>query len=197
MNPMPPIDEKDLLIRLRDGDHDAFAVLYRRYARRVAATLLKLTCSRELAEDLLQDTFVKIWAVRYTIKPDHSFPAFVFTIAANLASNSVRKQLRDAHMQAKLQIHAADGYVHIEEALIATEEHERLQWALEQLTPRQRQVFMLYKFEGKSYKKISEELGISLSAINHLIQRANKKLATLLNPKLLGTLALLATFLHR
>lgn len=197
MKPVPPVDENDLLLRLRDGDHDAFDVLYRRYANRVAATLLKLTRSREVAEDLLQDTFIKVWAVRDTIKPDHSFPAFVFTIAANLASNSVRKQLRDAHMQTQLQAQTTEGYVHIEETLIAAEEYDGLQQALAQLAPRQRQVFVLHKLEGKSYKEISEELAISTSAINHLIQRANKKLATLINPKLLGTLALLSTFLHR
>src|SRR5690606_32796211 len=92
MRPLPPTDENELLLRLRSGDHSAFETLYCRYARRVAATLLKITRSREMAEDLLQDTFIKVWAVRNNIKPNHSFPAFVFTIAANLASNSVRKR---------------------------------------------------------------------------------------------------------
>src|SRR5690606_41610949 len=75
MRPLPPTDENELLLRLRSGDHSAFETLYCRYARRVAATLLKITRSREMAEDLLQDTFIKVWAVRNNINPNHSFPA--------------------------------------------------------------------------------------------------------------------------
>lgn len=197
MRPLPPTDENELLLRLRSGDHSAFETLYCRYARRVAATLLKITRSREMAEDLLQDTFIKVWAVRNNIKPNHSFPAFVFTIAANLASNSVRKRLRDTYMQTRLQATADKEYAHIEESLIAAEEHDRMQQALAKLAPRQREVFILHKLEGKSYKEISERLSISPSAINHLIQRAKKNLASTINAKLLLTLSLLSTFLHR
>ncbi|PPL03838.1 RNA polymerase sigma factor [Parapedobacter indicus] len=197
MEPMLPADEKNLLLRLRDGDHDAFDTLYNRYAHRVAAILLRLTRSQDTAEDLLQDTFIRVWAARQTIKIDHAFIAFVFTIAANLASNSLRKQLREARMQTQLCTQGSVGYVHIEEKVVAQEEYDQFQQALSQLEPRQRQVFVLHKIEGKSYKEISKELAISHSAINHLIQRANKKLETLLNPKLLSTLALLSALLHR
>jgi len=197
MKPVPPTDDYELVLRLRAGDHRAFEMIYHRYAKRVAATLLKITRSREAAEDLLQDTFTKIWAVRDTIKPNHSFPAFVFTIAANLASNSVRKHLRDSYMQTQLKTTIREGYVHIEENLIAAEERDWMQQALAQLAPRQRQVFIMHKLEGKSYKEISEQLSISPSAINHLIQRANKKMATLISSKLMLTLSLLSSFLHR
>lgn len=190
------IDELDLLTKLRDGDHAAFEEVYHRYAKRVAALLFKITKERETAEDLLQDTFVRIWAARHTVIPDQAFSAFAFTIAANLASNALRKRIRQARMEVHMQAKDSEVYAHVEEKLIQQEEYEQLQQALSQLQPRQRQVFIMHKLEGKSYKEISEELGIGHSAINHLIQRANKKLETLLTPKATQVLLLLAALLH-
>ncbi|SEO05378.1 RNA polymerase sigma-70 factor, ECF subfamily [bacterium A37T11] len=172
--------EKQLLVRLRDGDRQAFDQLYHAYAGRISAKLLHLLKSRDAAQDILQDTFIKVWEVRATIDPELSFVSFLYKIATNLASNAFRKEFRESRMRTGVQHSSTEGYSHVEEQLFRKEAQELLKQALDQLPPRQRQVFVMHKLEGKSYKEIGEELGITDSAINLHIQRAGKKLEAII-----------------
>ena len=79
------IDEKTLLIRLRNGDHQAFEQLYHHYKRRIAGHLLALFKDEELAQDIAQETFIKIWDNGAQIDEQKSFKAYLFTIATNNA----------------------------------------------------------------------------------------------------------------
>lgn len=172
-------DEKELLRRLRDGDEFAFKTLYEIYAPRLAARLFQLLRSEELAEDILQDIFIKIWEVRHTIDPELNFGALLYKIAANLSKNVYRKNLYDQLM--RKQINPDHGHNPIEDSLNQSEAKELLQAALNKLTPRQREVYIMHKLDGLSYQEISSRLNISASAINHHIQEANKQLKKILN----------------
>ncbi len=173
-------NEKQLLERLREGDRQAFDRIYQLYAGRISAKLLHLLKSRDAAQDILQDTFIKVWEVRASIDPELSFVSFLYKIATNLSSNAFRKEFRESRMRTGVQHSSTEGYSHVEEQLFRKEEQEMLQQALDQLPPRQRQVFVMHKLEGKSYKEIGEELGITDSAINLHIQRAGKKLEAII-----------------
>ncbi len=180
--PGPMTDEKDLLLKLREGNEAAFSELYNRYAKRIAAKLLKLLKSRELAQDILQDVFIKVWDVRRSIDPEQSFPAYLYRIAVNLSANAYRKSLREAYMRSQIES-AKAGYSHVEESVFGKEDASILQEALSKLPERQREVFILHKLEGKSYKEISEQLAITPSAVNQHIQRATKTLRSILVPE--------------
>lgn len=173
-------NEKQVLKRLRDGDRQAFDSIYNTYAGKIAAKLLQLLKSEEAAQDVLQDTFVKVWEVRASIDPELSFVSFLYKIASNLSSNAFRKELRENRMRIGARHSNPEVYSHVEEQLFRKEEHELLHRALDQLPPRQRQVFVMHKLEGKSYSEISEELGIGNPAINMHIQRAGKNLEAIL-----------------
>lgn len=178
MNIIHITDEKELLRRLRDGDEFAFKELYNIYAPRLAARLIQLLRSQELAEDLLQDLFIKIWEVRQTINPELSFGALLYKMAANLSKNVYRRNVYDQLM--RKQINPDEGHNPIEESLNQSEAKELLQAALNKLTPRQREVYVMHKIDGLSYQEISIRLNISASAINHHIQEANKQLRNIL-----------------
>jgi RNA polymerase sigma-70 factor (ECF subfamily) len=171
-------EEKELLRRLRDGDEFAFKGLYETYAPRLAAKLIQLLRSEELAEDLLQDLFIKIWEVRQTINPELSFGALLYKMAANLSKNVYRRNVYDQLM--RKQINPEEGHNPIEESLNQSEAKELLEAALNKLTPRQREVYVMHKIDGLSYQEISSKLNISASAINHHIQEANKQLRNIL-----------------
>ena len=176
-------DEKDLLIRLRDGDAAAFTVLYDRYARRIASKLIGILKSKELSQDILQDVFAKIWDVRDSIDPEQSFSAYLYKIAVNLSSNTFRKSLRETAMR----IHIAkrdESYNHIEEAIAIKDQQEILNKALAKLPRKQRDVYILHKIEGLSHKEISEQLGITLSAVNQHIHRASKAIRQTVTPEM-------------
>lgn len=189
MNIIPITDEKELLRRLRNGDEFAFKAIYDIYARRLAARLIQLLRSEELAEDILQDIFVKIWEIRHTIDPDLSFGALLYKMAANLSKNVYRRNEYDQLM--RMQLNPDHGHNPIEESLSRSDAKTLLESALNKLTPRQRQVYVMHKIDGLSYQEISNQLNISASAINHHIQEANKQLRNILKSNLIYLIAFL------
>lgn len=167
-------NEQQLLVDLRDGDAKAFHSIYTIYAPRLTGKLIQLLRSEELAEDVLQDIFVKIWEIRETIDPEQNFVAFLYKMAANRSKNVFRRNLYDENMRNELGKDL--GYDPIENATNESDTKRILDLAMSKLTPRQREVYTLHKLEGLSYQEISEKLKISASAINHHIQEATKQL---------------------
>ena len=189
-------DEKELLRKLRDGDENAFNQLYHIYARKLAAKLIHLLKSEELAQDILQDVFLKIWSSREMIDPELSFGALLSKMATNLSRNVFRKNLYDQSLRSQLDPEAS--YNPIDDADTAAQAKTLLEMALGRLTERQRDIYILHKIDGRSYQEISEALDISISAINHHLQKANKQLKTILKSQSLQILiALLPVFLKK
>ncbi|MFF5382044.1 RNA polymerase sigma factor [Pedobacter suwonensis] len=181
MKSIPIIDEKALLIELKRGDKIAFKQLYEVYSGKLASKLIYLLKSEELAQDILQDVFLKIWINREMIDTELSFGAFLHKIATNLSKNVVRKNVYDQLMRDEV---GKEGVYHpMEEDEDAEQAKAILDQAMDQLTERQREVYTLHKLEGLSYQEISEKLNISLSAINHHIQKANKHLKAVLKSR--------------
>lgn len=192
---MPATDEKGLLQKLRGGDAAAFTELYNRYKKRLAAKLIRLLKSDELARDTLQEIFANIWERREQIDPEQPFAAYLFRIAVNMVSNIYRKSYRDESMKQQLMIASPGAFASPETQYIAKERFRQLNDALEKLPERQRQVYILHKIDGKSYKEIEEELHISRSAINNHITRANHTLQILLRADSIAVTVLVATAL--
>lgn len=176
----PNMDEKDLLLRLRDGDELAFEQIYNQYAQRLSIKLVQILKSEELAQDILQDAFTRLWEIRGQIDAELPFSAFLYRIATNMSYNVYQRALKEQIVLK--QSYQSESYDHIERHIDNKELNGLLQQALDTLTPRQREVYTLHKVEGLSYKEISEQLHISASAINHHIQEANRQLRIFLRP---------------
>lgn len=189
MKVIPVTSEKELLLKLKDGDEVAFNQLYHLYARRLASKLIYLLKSEELAQDVLQDVFMKIWLNRETIEPELSFGALVHKMAANFSKNEFRRNLNDE--VARSQVNQDLGYNPIEDADNSSQAKALLEMALGKLTPRQREIYVMHKLEGRSYQEISDLLKISTSAINQHIQSATKQLRLVLKSKSFEILILL------
>ncbi len=195
MEPKPHIEERELLLRLRDGDGLAFTALYEHYRKPLAAKLLRMLKSDELALDAMQELFAKVWEVRATLDVEQSFVGFLYKAATNQVLNSFRKIKRDEHMKAVVAMSSARFYAPIEDNLIGEERRRALHDALGQLPPRQREVLVLHKLEGKSGKEISELLNISVSAVNNHVYRAIQQLGEILSRNPIAILVALATWL--
>lgn len=166
-------DEKELLIRLKRGDHEAFEVIYHSYKDRLIGNLLRILKSRELVEEQVQDLFLNVWKGRERIDPEKPFKAYLFSIAANKAKNVIRSAYYDRQMRATL-LHAEQRiYTHVEEQITAAENKQVLNNMLDKLPPQRRTVFTLCKLEGKSYKEVGELLNISENTVNDHIRKAN------------------------
>lgn len=160
-----------LLEQIRDGNEQAFAALYDRYAGRLYGNLIKLVKDRDVAQELLQDVFFKIWEKRKSIHVESSFAAYLFTITKHMALNFSRRVVLDAKVVSSLAAEAPDGYSHIEEGMIAKELERLYDNAVNALPPKRRMVYIRCKHEGKTYEQVSRELGISTSTINdHMVK---------------------------
>jgi RNA polymerase sigma-70 factor (family 1) len=167
-------NERELLLLLTGGDENAFEEIYHMYSHRIYGNLIKLVKSEALAQELLQDTFIKVWEHKHSIDPEQSFRAYLFSIAQNLVYDFYRKAARDKQLRQELLTTAAIFYEHIEETLLGDTNEALLQKAIENLPPQRRQVFILCKLEGKSYNEVSSLLGISTSTISDHIVKATR-----------------------
>ena len=169
-----PEQEKEILLRMLRGDELAFEKIYRLYSPGLYGKLLKLIKSVPQTEEILQDVFLKVWEYRGSIDPEKSFRAFLFKIAENKAYDFFRKVARDKKMEAELIALSTLDYLALEEFVAGDEKSVLLENAIHKLPPQRQQVFRLCKLEGKSYREVSELLGISLSTISDHIVKATK-----------------------
>ncbi|MDR2283866.1 MAG: RNA polymerase sigma-70 factor [Sphingobacterium sp.] len=167
------MQEREQLLLLKRGDYAAFDALYTEYSPRILGRLIRLLGQADTAEELLQDLFFRVWEKREQIDVDQSFKGYLFKIAQNLVYDYFRKQSVDERYRAEFVRNYSELYGHIEEDIIFKQTEERLMSAIDKLPPQCRQVYILFKLEGKSYVEISQLLGISKSTINNHLTKAN------------------------
>ncbi len=109
--------EKEILLRILQGDELAFEKIYRLHSPKLYGKLLKLLKSVPQTEEILQDVFLKVWEYRASIDPEKSFGAFLFKIAENKAYDFFRKAARDKKLNAELIALSTLNYVVLEEFL--------------------------------------------------------------------------------
>ncbi|PWN64135.1 RNA polymerase sigma factor [Chryseobacterium viscerum] len=174
MKSSPTTNEKDLLLRLRDGDQYAFEDLYRTYSRRIFINTLKLVKDEDEAQEILQDVFIRIWNYRKNIDPDKSFSSYLFSIANNLVRDFFRKAAHDRRLQTILIANGTELYDHIESALYHKETTAILQSAIETLPVQRKTIFTLCRMEGKSYDEVAALMGITVSTVGNQLVKATR-----------------------
>ncbi|SEN28099.1 RNA polymerase sigma-70 factor, ECF subfamily [bacterium A37T11] len=167
-------DEKSLLLDLQQGNSRAFEQLYHHYKRPIYYNILKLVHLPEVAEELTQDVFMKVWEQHSKITPERSFPAFLHRIAANLTIDFYRRAAQHKKLEEHLIHFATELYDPISSTMDATENKEALYKALNKLSTKRKKVFILCKLEGKTYTEAAEQLGISTGTVNDHVVKASK-----------------------
>lgn len=162
------------LIKLINNDHFAFQVLYDQYSAQLYGNLLRIVKDTDIAQDLLQFAFVKVWEKRHLIDPEKDFLAYLVQITRNLAYDHFRKVAIDRKLESYLLSITEETYSHIEEELVYKESNQLFLDAVAKLSPQRKQVFTLCKMEGKSYHEVSNLLNISTSTISDHLLKSNK-----------------------
>lgn len=181
------IDERSLVLRLIDGDEDAFCELYASYKNRLIYFAMRFLKSREYAEDVFQDAFTVIWQGRRFINPDTSFSSYLYTIVRNRVLN----QLRDLDNQDKLKeqilTQAVDYTEDTKHRIMADDLRHLIACAMQQLTVRQREVFRMSREKQMSHQEIADALGISINTVQEHISTSLRVLRVYLEKhKVLG-----------
>ncbi len=183
-----------LMLEVRDDNAAAFEELVTRYQARLVTLLRHQVGSREQAEDLTQEVFLRVYRARKSYQPGARFATWLFTIAHHVASNSLRDQSRRHEVTLRTRDSGPLGTRPLDKMLQASssqmparqlakaETREMVRMALEALSERQRMAVLLSKFEGLSYAEIAEIMEISPQAIKSLLSRARENLREVLQP---------------
>ena len=180
---MDLLPDEDLFARLMQGDEEALNALFTRYAQPLYGFLWRLTSDQALAEDLLQEVFIRL--VNYAGKLPQNFRAWFYTVARNLAYDAMRARRRQ-------QAHRADGFDgSVEELMDAAkkspetavqsrDDDERVRQSLERLPDEQREIVLLRFYQDLSLEEIAEVAEISLGTVKSRLYHALRLLRGLL-----------------
>jgi RNA polymerase sigma-70 factor (ECF subfamily) len=187
MAALTSLRDEELMARVVGGDPTAFETLYDRYAPAVLGTLIKILQDRPLAEELLQETFWRVWDKAKTFAEERgSFRAWVFSIARRLAIDTIRRQkvrpqpARDDKEALELSMRPNPGPTVDEAAWIAIESR-RVRAALERLSPEQFQVLEMAYFEGLTRQEIASVTGEPLGTVHTRARLGLQKLRAILS----------------
>lgn len=165
----PVNNESTLVLELRAGSPGAYRALYERYAPRLQAFSMRFRLSGKEADEIVQETFIRVWLHRDKIDPAANFSAFLVTIARNLIYNQIR------HSVTREKYRKEFGRTARDHEFPADGELQRLiNNALTQLPERCRQVFRKSRLEGYSNAQIAEEMNISKSTVENQLNKALK-----------------------
>lgn len=167
-------DERALVLRLIEGDEDAFCELYAAYKNRLIFFAMRFLKSREYAEDVFQDAFTVVWQSRRFIDPDASFSSYLYTIIRNRLLNQLRDAANEEKLKQSILSQALDYTDNTKREVMLNDLKFIISRALEQLTPRQREVFEMSREAQLSHKEIAGKLGISVNTVQEHISSSLK-----------------------
>jgi RNA polymerase sigma-70 factor (ECF subfamily) len=161
--------DSKLVVKLRAGDVSAFDCLYWRYYQVVYRNILKLTKDPLVAEDILQEVFIRLWEKRQNINFEQPVVNWIFVISFNLSIDYTRKKLREQELHRKLL--AVSDAVPLNPS-VYEEYYQLLKRAIDQLSPQKQKVVKLCKLEGKTYEEAAAELQISRHTVKEYLSSA-------------------------
>ncbi|MBP7570450.1 MAG: sigma-70 family RNA polymerase sigma factor [Acidobacteria bacterium] len=186
---MDATDTPDVALA-QSGDESAFQRLVERHSVGVFQLAFRLTGNESDAEDVVQDTFLKVYRELKRFESRSSFKTWLHRVTVNCSYDLLRKRPRvrlepivtddgEAGWRAEPE---ADAASRPDRVAYGSEVHRRIEAAMQRLSPAERTAFVLRHFEGHSLEEIGEALGLRLGATKHSVFRAVQKMRRALAP---------------
>lgn len=171
------LSEAELARRMRLGDEAALETIFRTHYPGLVAFVRRYVKTTEIAEELVQDLFFKLWSRRGALGAIDSVKTYLFRAARNTALNHLRRlklehEWAEKEQGARSEEHVEEGDETVTESELAT----AVRAAVDRLPPRCREVFMLSRDGGLTYGEIAKTLGISIKTVETQMGRALKAL---------------------
>lgn len=172
---MDQTDDIELFLKLREGDEQAFQTIFRNYYQALCNYAYQHLNNRDLAEEAVQDIFVKIWEKRSSINIETSVKNYFFRSVRNQCLNilqheKIKKQYAGKVLETSVQ-EIDPGHFYLEVNLI-----QRIEKSIESLPPKRREIFRLSREQGLKYKEIADTLNISVKTVEAQMGLALKHL---------------------
>jgi RNA polymerase sigma-70 factor (family 1) len=165
---------------IAEGDEKALASLYQLFSKRLLHFATVLTRSAEQAEEIVEDTFVKLWSNRTEVPNITNLNVYLYVAVKNRSLNAIARKAKELvhipfdHLEIDIGQSATDPY----SLLITSEMMQRMQQAVEALPPRCKMIFKLIRQDGLSYKEVADILNISVNTIDVQMAIAVKRICT-------------------
>ena len=166
------LSEKELVGLLQQGHEGALRVLYDIHIKKLHYFILRTAKVRELAEDVVQDVFVKIWENRSQLDPDQSFRSFLYTVARNHLLNLLKRLQHESGILDEIRRHASASENTTELQVDYSESNVLLVEAISRLPQQCKEIFVRCKMQGLSYRQVASELNITEGTVNSQMVKA-------------------------
>ena len=178
------LSEAEAIERAKQGDAEAFEILYNLHKRRVYSLCLRMTANTAEAEDLAQEAFLQLFRKIGTFRGESAFSTWLHRMAVNVVLMRLRKKalpvvpleetIESEEEAPKKELGAEDP------ALAGSIDRKQLQAAIEALPPGYRTIFVLHDVEGFEHNEIAEKVGCSIGNSKSQLHKARMKLRELL-----------------
>lgn len=159
-----------ILTELIAGNEAAFRQLFSRYHQQLGAYIFRITNSYELAEEIVQDIFLKIWLNREVLANVQNFKAYLFVLSKNYALNHLRRLSREQLLKNRWEEECMKSL--IPEDITDSPYYSLLDEAIDQLPPQQQKVYLLSRHERLKYSEIAEHLNLSRETVKKYLKIA-------------------------
>lgn len=167
------VTDEGLVEKLAGGDREAFRLLFERFQPILFRAALYRTRDADRAHDLVQETFLRIWQHRSSLRAGHKFLPYAFRVCDNLFRDTVRRRKVRERLDTEIPPPAPSGHHDPEGVLDVRLLEDRISTIInEDLPAKCRNVFRLSRFEGKSNREIAGLLGLSVKTVENQITRA-------------------------
>ena len=171
--------DAELMLRVREGDTQSFAVLLEKYRGPVIHFLQRMILNQAVAEELAQEVFLRVYRSRANYEPTAKFTTWLFRIASHLALNHIRDG-RHERNQESLDEEVREGMGRqvaslgptVEQSLVRESKFVEIRQAIQNLPAKQRAAVLMHKYEEMEYSQIAAALECSESAVKSLLFRA-------------------------
>ncbi len=171
-----------LMKAVQKGDMVAFNAMVDRYKDRLMNVISRMLSSTEEAEDIVQETFVRVYQHRQSFNFQHCFSTWIYTICLNLARNELRKRKKFKFFDiADMQGHESEIAV---EMKLPTRVPEMIDSAVKELPEKYRTAFLLRDVQEMPYEEVAKALGVPLGTVKSRVNRARLILRDKLQPRL-------------
>jgi len=176
------LSDKDILFNLVDEDIESYSILVDRYKNRLLNFVYRFVKDFDVAEDIVQETFLRVYRKRHNYKAIANFSTWLFTIAGNLAKSELRRRKRwkffslDAYNDNEKKFELPDNGIKPDRAASVSILDENIQNAIDKLQDKYKESLILRDIEGMSYKQIADITRVPVGTVKSRVNRARKKL---------------------
>lgn len=179
----PNIEENDMLQQVALGDERAFRRLFNKYHQKLGSHIYRITKSHELAEEIVQDVFLKIWTNRASLSETVNFQAYLFVISKNHALNCLKRIANEKALTTNLDDIISD--TQCEEVAEDNERYMLVDEAIDHLPPQQRLVYLMSRHERLQYAEIADRLSLSRETVKKYLQISTESITSYIRKKLI------------